>query len=97
MSAVQPRVVCAAIRSKTTGRILCGARHMDTVMQPFMLKRHRARLVRLPEWRFVEQGFIDQFGKFLTRRKAWNVAHKNGQIRDYHSALKGTLFSEDLY
>jgi hypothetical protein len=91
----EQRVVSAAIRSKTTGRILCGARHMDAVMQQFMLTPKRKR--RRREWGGVEQGFIDQFGNFLTRKEAWRLADKNGQIRDRSAACKDCLFSEDLY
>lgn len=63
-------------------------------MQQFMLtpKRKRKR-----EWGKVEQGFIDQFGKFLTRAQAYKIANKNGQILDTSRAMKGCLFSEDLY
>lgn len=86
-------IVCAAIRSKLTGRVLCGARHMDIVMQQFMLtpKRKRAK-----EWKSVEQGFIDQFGKFLNRNEAWKVAESAKQIRG-KAPMPGCLFSEDLY
>lgn len=87
-------VVCAAIRSKTTGRVLCGARHMDVVMQQFMLTPNRKRA---KEWKSVEQGFIDQFGKFMNRAEAFKIADKNGQILNLERATNGCLFSEDLY
>jgi hypothetical protein len=55
------RVVCAACRDPE-GRIVTGARHFDAVMME-QIKRSTK-----PEaWRAGEQGFIDQFGAFLTR------------------------------
>jgi hypothetical protein len=43
-----------------------------------------------------DQGFIDQFGDFLTRREAWEIAKDRGQIlRDV--STPGTLYSENLY
>lgn len=46
----------------------------------------------------AEQGFIDQWGTFMTREQAWRVAEVAGQILyrvggDYN----GTLYSENLY
>jgi len=66
---------------------------MDTVMQQFMItpKRKRAK-----EWKSVEQGFIDQFGKFVNRNEAWKVAESAKQIRG-KAPMPGCLFSEDLY
>jgi hypothetical protein len=43
-----------------------------------------------------EQGFIDQFGRFMSREDAWIAAEKGDQIiRDVAPA--GTLYSENLY
>ena len=47
-------------------------------------------------WRSCEQGFINQFGEFLTREEAWVIANANGQIMR-ESTIQGTLFSECLY
>lgn len=43
-----------------------------------------------------EQGFIDQFGDFMDRKEAWNVALEQNQIREEVST-HGTLYSENLY
>ena len=93
MTAVLQRVVCAALRSRKTGRIVAGARHYDSVMRNVTSVNGK----REPEWVGAEQGFIDQFGKFLTREEAWTVASIAHQLRPHPSQIPGTLFSEDLY
>lgn len=82
------RVVCAANRNRETGRIICGARHWDKIM----------RSQKLPEEKFTgwDQGFIDQFGDYMSREEAWVVALEQNQIRLEVSA-PGTLYSENLY
>ena len=61
------------------------------------------------KWVNAEQGFIDQFGDFLTREEAWKIADSMGQIRrptGFETFLcprkanvgdDGILFSENLY
>ena len=39
-----------------------------------------------------EQGFVDQYGVYLTRQEAWLVAKQSGQIK--HVFTEGVLFSE---
>lgn len=83
------RVVCAANRKRETGLIICGARHWDKIM--------RAQAKALNEtftgW---DQGFIDQFGDFITRDEAWVIAKDQKQIfREVSSP--GRLYSENLY
>lgn len=63
----------------------------------------------IPDFRNWEQGFIDQYGNFLSRSEAWKIADKMGQIRRPTSHEKelnprqpnmgddGLLFSENLY
>ena len=87
---VTPRkVVCAANRHRTKGIIICGARHWDKLM--------RAQVEALGEdyvsW---DQGSIDQFGDWMGRKTAWNVALGQDQIRRAVGP-EGTLFSENLY
>ncbi len=86
------RVVCAANRNKDNGRIICGARHWDKVMHS-----QRPDIMKEPTFRW-EQGFIDQFGDFLTREQAWDIAVAQGQIfRLCYEGQKGYLYSENLY
>lgn len=87
-----PVVVCAAIRSKE-GKIVAGARHWDSVMRGQVCPDGR----RPTEWLSTEQGFIDQFGNFLTREQAWTVAVNAKQLVGKHVGRQGVLYSEDLY
>ena len=82
------RVVCAANRHEHTGLIICGARHWDKIM--------RAQNPYATPANF-EQGFIDQFGDWMTREEAWQVAMDQGQIRRRCGGDDGRLFSENLY
>lgn len=91
-------VVCAAIRSKTTGQIIAGARHFDSVMRGIFVKYDPdGKPIRPPEWIGAEQGFIDQHCVFMDRQEAWNVAMAAGQVKFGREHSIGTLYSEDLY
>lgn len=89
MSDEKQRVVCAAIKHKESGLIICGARHFDEVMVKLIQDREES-------WATADQGFIDQWGNFLTRQEAFTIAKRMEQIRDVPN-IEGTLFSEDLY
>lgn len=78
------RVVCAALRSKTHGNIVCGPRHWDAL----------CRGTSKDGW---EQGFVDQFCKYMTREEALHVALANGQIIRRCGGDDQELFSENLY
>jgi hypothetical protein len=82
------RIVCAANRHRESGRIICGARHWDDIM--------RSQKTPEEKWSGWDQGFIDQFGKYLSRKEAWKIAEEQGQIRRKVST-DGTLYSENLY
>ena len=87
-------IVCAAIRKND--RIMCGPRHYDHIMR----KQIAASEGQL-WWKssidngIVDQGFIDQYGNYLTRDEAFALAKINNQIvRDeFHTQL----YSEMLY
>lgn len=99
------RVVCAA--NRLDGVIALGPRHFDAVMHrhigvicgaEMMPEAERAR------WARAEQGFIDQFGSFLTRREAWAIAATQGQIIRWvgnqepgNVEADEELYSENLY
>lgn len=87
----QQIVVCAAC--KLDGVVLCGARHWDKVM------RAQARAMGEKTPFTGEEGFIDQFGDFLTREGAMEIVKKNGQRFDIErnggSCIE--LSSEGLY
>ena len=86
-----PRIVCAAIRHRD-GRIVCGPRHFDQTMAN--------TLEQLPDpmdWHDAAQGFVDQFGNFLTRWAAWDIAEQRNQIVRCLDWFPGELHSEHLY
>jgi len=89
-----PRVVCAAIR-ETGGEIILGPRHFDATMWNQIAN---SRLQDMDRWRAADQGFLDQFGRFLTREEAWEIATAAGQIfRECGPPGGGCLYSEHLY
>lgn len=85
-------IVCAANRQ---GRfIVLGARHFDKLMND-QIGRIPSYLIRSDKW---EQGFIDQFGDFLTREEAMLIVVINGQpFNEKRNGCKSPLYSEGLY
>ena len=82
-------VVCAA-NKLSNGLIVCGARHHDGVMNAQIKAAGQSHVGEA-------QGFIDQFGQFLTREEAHVIARKNGQIVKRCGGDAHKLFSENLY
>ena len=85
-------VVCAACKT-IDNIIFCGARHWDEVMRS--QAEAAGHMKHAPN---AEEGFIDQFGEFLTRDRAMNIVKKNGQ--KFNIKRNGGdvhLFSEGLY
>lgn len=97
MTKPQRRVVCAANRVVDEDLVI-GARHFDSLMHGRIARINEERR----DWEYIEpheweQGFIDQWGVFMTREEAWKVAEAAGQIR-YRCGGDGVkLFSENLY
>lgn len=86
-------VVCAANKLPVAGGfvILCGARHWDKVM----CKQADVMGLRGGD---EQQGFIDQFGDFLTREEAMVVVKESGQPFNIERNVGDIcLFSEGLY
>lgn len=90
----KPRIVCAAIRSRI-GNIITSARHYDHNMH------QQIKAMKDPEEFYHlyadNQGFIDQFGKYYTRKEAWIIAQENNQIIREVISTPGILYSEHLY
>ncbi len=98
------RVVCAA-NKLSDGTVILGVRHWDD----FMHQALDSILKNQPEGTDEEvnellliqghqQGFIDQFGNFLTRKEAWVIAKENGQVIHQGPGYSGPeLYSENLY
>jgi hypothetical protein len=86
-------IVCAAMMMKD-GLILSGVRHFS----PDMRETGRRIYGDNFKYQVEKQGFINQFGEFLSREEAWAVAEKNGQIRKLcYDGQTGILYSENLY
>lgn len=90
------RVVCAAIKGFSVARgeiLITGSRHFDSVMRAII---EHLGLSGLPNtWK---QGFIDQWGEYMSREEAFKVALAAGQIRQKTGNPDSKeLFSEDLY
>jgi hypothetical protein len=95
------RVVCSACKlvNWETGEeaLLIGPRHFDSVMrEQWNRLNSTAKLWVEPEE--YGQGFIDQWGVYMDRREAWDVAMKAGQVIFTAGGCEGPrLFSENLY
>jgi hypothetical protein len=92
------RVVCAAIRA-ADGEILIGLRHYSPDM-------HRQIAARSDGEKFKrrgdnDQGFVDQWGRWMGREEAYQIAQANGQIvrPECCNPINGVmrLYSEGLY
>jgi hypothetical protein len=93
------RVVCAAIRA-ANGELVLGIRHYSADMRIQLAMRTdegRPFMNRSGD----DQGFVDQFGEYMTREEAFVVAVAANQIVrgfDWGSAPTGPkLYSEGLY
>lgn len=105
MKAKERVVVCAAIRHKSSGTIICGARHGNCLNQAVSLGVDKS-----PSSENWECGFVDADNVFMSRKEAWKVADSMGQIRrpcgfekDFSNQRAPNigdselLFSENLY
>lgn len=92
-------VVCAACRYGEL--IVCGARHFDKVMHSQLRQMREDKLFAFEVAGRAEQGFIDQYGVFMTREEAFEVAKAAGQLNVRRLKTphpdSTELFSEDLY
>lgn len=91
----QQVVVCAACRRGSI--TIAGARHFDKVMRSQLEAISGDNLHFGHNW---EEGFIDQFGDFLTRGEAMAIALAAGQKVDIECGCGGDkelLYSEGLY
>lgn len=94
----QQYIVCAATRNTYNGAIICSPRHYDSTFYATLnLHRETADEPSVRGWREADQGFVDQFGKFLTRSEARRIAAATGQIRRRCGGDHEELYSENLY
>lgn len=86
----QRRIVCAAMLHQD-GSIICSPRHYDPIARAQVKMSGKV-------WKgFETQGFVDQWGVFITREDALEIAKKAGQIIRRCGGDKRELFSENLY
>lgn len=92
------RVVCAAIRA-ADGDLLLGIRHYSADMHYQIQNRRDGE--KFKHRHDEDQGFVDQFGNFMTREQAYRLAEQNGQIIRPEACGQGLngpkLYSEGLY
>jgi hypothetical protein len=85
------KIVSAACRYQDI--IIPSPRHMDALSRDLI-----TRILGLNAHHVVEQGFVDQWGRFYNRQHAWDVVQWNGQPFDLkRNGPAGTLYSEGLY
>lgn len=85
-------VVAAACRSHDHKYVLVSARHWDGLM------RSQSKVLGLDNYDFPtgEQGFIDQYGNYLSRTEATDIVTQNKQA--LRTPICGrSLYSENLY
>lgn len=88
-------VVCAAVRY---GKLVIPCVRHTSVDRQTLLKLIGADVLRAYHGKISgEQGFLDNYSRFLTRKEAYSVAVAAGQIIPGTTPQPGTLFSEDLY
>ncbi len=85
-------MVCAACRF-ADGTVVLGPRHFDDTMHAVIGKLGLGNRYYCGG---AEQGFVDQWGRFMSRQEAFSVASEMKQLLAEPS-VEGTLFSEDLY
>lgn len=103
---VKPRIVCAAnryiitypknLKFKDDVLIITGARHWDSVMRGIWDALDTFVIDSIDRNK-EEQGFIDQFGNFYTRKEAYIIAKENNQIVRDLGYETDELYSEHLY
>lgn len=99
---VTVRIVCAANKAATSKGdvIFAGARHCDTTMQSqFDLLDDSEGAPDELAVLHAEQGFIDQFGRFWSRRQAMQICEIEGQPVNFErqGGNPYILYSEGLY
>lgn len=95
----QRRVVCAALRCPWTLDVLVGIRHYSPDMHRQIEARRDGK--KFHNLHDPDQGFVDQFGVYMTREEAYEVAKTAGQIIRPEACGNGLdgpkLYSEGLY
>lgn len=92
------RVVCAAIRA-ADGAVLLGVRHYSPDMHEQIAARRDGK--KFQQRHGEDQGFVDQWGRYMNREEAYRVAYEQGQLYAWRACGNGLegrkLYSEGLY
>ncbi len=100
MERSERRVVCAAIRA-ADGSVLLGIRHYSRDMHAQIQARGMMDGQKFIRRMDEDQGFVDQYGVFMSREEAYRVAEASGQLRYPEACGNGLngprLYSEGLY
>lgn len=100
------RIVAAACRVVAVDGneyIMVGARHWDSLMKGQLVTLCNMLIAlgytddKLYESSRTDQGFIDQYQRFLSREEAWDIAVERKQIHRQIDDSRGKLYSEHLY
>lgn len=86
----KPQVIVCAANKLKSGLIVTGARHHDKIMNAQIKASNETHIGEI-------QGFIDQYGDFLTREQALDIALKSDQRKYRCGGDRNQLFSENLY
>lgn len=71
------------------GYLIVGNRHFCPIMR---MTIDNLGLLNEDDCGKAHQGFVDQYGVYMNRQDAWDVAKSAGQIKQVYT--EGTLFSE---
>jgi hypothetical protein len=90
------RIVVCAANKYDSGDVFIGIRHFCPIMRQNM-QGYDIQLMRQLDGEI--QGFVDQYGVFMTREEALVVAKEAGQLNRYRPKTQpeDKLFSEDIY
>lgn len=96
------RIVCAACKHKN-GAVIVSVRHFDGITHEGIALRKQ--IDPDENWQDSEQGFVDQFGQFLSRTDSWVIACAanqifrlvGGQVEEDIGKTGTKLYSENLY
>ena len=95
------RIVAAACRVIGHEKwIFVSARHFDPLMHQMIDNSRVREEIPNAKDRNWEQGFIDNFQEFVSRRESWKIALSQDQIKHRcggDDVDGGTLYSENLY
>lgn len=91
----QRRVVCAALRGDGRNDFILGLRHYSQDMVTQIDLRFDSNDFYCLSG--DNQGFVDNFGKYMTRKEAYQVALAANQIIYPEACTNEELYSEGLY